>query len=55
MTSRMNKMFSKFSKQKCYYLKIYFSSLLKQQNKTFICTLKRYKLSKKIFWAMMDI
>ena len=57
MTSKMDKMLSKFSKKKCYNLKIYFSSLLKQQNKTFICALKRYNLSKKIFkqWWILEI
>ncbi len=50
----MDKMFNKFSKKKCYNLKIDFSSSLKQQNKTFFCTLKRYNMRKKIFWAMME-
>ena len=54
MTSSMNKMSSKFSEFMCYNLKIYFSSLLTQQNKTFICTVERYNWSKKTIWTMKD-
>ncbi len=54
MSSKMDKMFNKFSKYKCYNLKIYFSHLLKQQNDTFFCALKRYSISKSYFWVMMN-
>ncbi len=36
MANRINKMMSNFQK-KCYNLKNYFSSLFKQQHKTFFC------------------
>ncbi len=49
----MNKMLSKFSKKKYISLKIYFSTLLNQQSKTFIYAVKRYNLIKKTIRTMM--